>query len=132
MSDTTNIEKRTATTTTAEQTRSGCTFVPAVDIIEQDDELLLLADVPGARAEDIHIDYERGQLRLEARVDERQEDDTRYLLREYGVGDFVRVFQVGEGIDPARIQAAVKDGVLTVTLQKHPEAMPKKIDVRNG
>jgi HSP20 family protein len=132
MSDTTNIEKREASIEQPERTRSGRTYVPPVDIIEKPDELLLLADVPGANAENIDIDYERGELRITAPVASRQSDDTNYVWREYGIGDFVRTFQIGEGIDPAKIEATVSSGVLAVKLPKHKDAQTRRVAVRNA
>lgn len=130
MNDTTKLGKRMTATEQPEQTRSGRTYLPAVDIVENDDELLLLADVPGVRAEGIDIDYERGQLTIRARVEPRQSAQTDYVLREYSVGDFVRTFQVGEGIDESKIQAEVSAGVLTLHLPKAEAAKTRKIAVR--
>jgi HSP20 family protein len=131
MSDTTtNVEKRTSTVDEPERLRSGQTFVPAVDIIEKRDELLLIADVPGVKAEDIDINYERGELTLTARVAPRQNAQTTHLLSEYGVGDFVRTFHVGEGIDAAKIQADVNAGVLLLRLPKSAAARTRKIAVK--
>lgn len=130
MSDTTNIEKRETTSSQPERTRSGRTYIPAVDIIEKNDELLLVADVPGANAEGIDIDYERGRLTVSARAEPRQDAGTNYLLYEYGVGDFVRTFQVGETIDASKIAAEVSNGVLTVHLPKAEAARTRKIPVR--
>jgi HSP20 family protein len=129
MSDT-SLEKRATTAEVPEQTRSGRTYVPAVDIIEKDDELLLLADVPGVQAEGIDVDYERGQLTIVARAEPRQTPQSVYALQEYGVGDFVRTFQVGEGIDASRIQAEVSRGVLTLHLPKAEKAKTRKIAVK--
>lgn len=127
---TTNLEKRTTTVDEPERIRSGRTYVPAVDIVEQPDELLLFADVPGTKAEDIDVNYERGQLTITARIAPRQNEQTTYLLSEYGVGDFVRTFQVGEGIDAAKIQAEVNAGVLTLHLPKAEAAKTRKIAVK--
>jgi HSP20 family molecular chaperone IbpA len=129
MSDTA-LEKRVMTTDQPERTRSGRTYIPAVDIVEKDDELLLMADVPGAKAEGIDIQYERGELTLTARVDSRQPEQTNWLACEYGVGDFVRTFQVGEGVDAARIEAEVSNGVLTLHLPKAEAAKTRKIAVK--
>lgn len=115
-----------------ERLRGGRVYSPSVDIIELDNELLLLADVPGARADDLEISYEQGQLTLHARVQPRQDlEKTCYLTREYGVGDFYRSFQVGEGIDAQKIEAELKDGVLTLHLPKAEEARPRKIKVKS-
>ncbi len=132
MSDTPNIEKREQTQEVAERTRGGRSYVPPVDIIERGDELLLMADVPGARAENIDVDYERGELRITARVEPRQDPRTTYLLREYGTGDYVRTFQVGEGIDASKIEAEVNQGVLTLHLPKADEARARKIAVKGA
>jgi HSP20 family protein len=130
MNDTTMTEKRMAATDKPERIRSGRTYLPAVDIIEKRDELLLLADVPGARAEDIDVRYERGELTLTARVNERQAGRNDWLHCEYGVGDFVRTFQVGEGIDANGIAAEVTSGVLTLHLPKAASARTRRITVR--
>jgi HSP20 family protein len=116
--------------TEPESTYGGRGYAPVVDIIEEDDELLLLADVPGARAEDIDIDFERGLLTLHARVTPRQSPDTNYLLREYGVGDFYRSFRIGEGIDPDKIDAEIANGVLRLHLPKAEAIKPRKVQVK--
>jgi HSP20 family protein len=134
MATETNIEKRRdSSIAPVEPTRPGPTYVPVVDIIEKPDELLLAADVPGARAEDIEINYEKGVLSIHAQVEPRQDAErTEYLLNEYGVGDFYRTFQVGEGIDQSKIAAEVKDGMLILHLPKAEALKPRKISVRAG
>src|SRR5215510_13516633 len=94
-----------------EATRGGPHFVPHVDILETDTELLLLADVPGVRPEDIELHYERGELMLHARVQGRLPQEG-MLLKEYEEGDFHRVFSVHESIDASGIEAQCKNGVL--------------------
>ncbi len=114
-----------------EPARSGRTYVPPVDILEKDDELVLVADVPGARPESIDIDYERGELRIRARVEPRQQN-VNCTLREYGVGDFVRVFELGDDLDAQKISAEVRDGVLILHLPKAEAARTRKISVKPG
>ena len=131
MSDQATIEKRPTEVTRAERTQSGRVYVPNVDIIEKADELLVMADVPGARAEEIDIHFERGVLTIDAHVKPRRDESkTRYLLREYGVGDFSRRFEVDDKIDASRIVADVKNGVLTLHLPKADEIKPRKITVK--
>ena len=129
MAATTSVEKREPTPVQAERTRTGPTFLPSCDIIENPEELLLVAEVPGVAADGIDIDFERGRLTLTARVAPRQEKSVNYLLREYEVGDFRRTFEVSESIDPAKISAEVKNGVLTVHLPKAESIKPRKIAV---
>lgn len=113
-----------------EPTRGALQYRPVVDILESADELRVLADVPGAEAEDIEINFEKGVLTIYARVEVRQPDGVSYLLREYGVGDFHRVFQVRKNIDIDRITAEHADGVLVLHLPKAEKAKTRKIEVR--
>lgn len=132
MAQATAIQKQERTPLAAEPVQSGLSYVPLVDIIECDDELLLVADVPGARAEDIDIQYERGLLTIHARVQPREPRNVTWLLREYGTGDFYRSFEIGEGIDADKIHAEVSDGVLRLHLPKTAEVRPRRIPVRNA
>jgi HSP20 family protein len=114
---------------TAEHTRSGRFFRPNVDIVEKADELLLFADVPGAKSNAIDIKFEDGELTLHAKVDPRQNPDQAYLHQEYGVGDFYRTFQISEMIDASKISAEFSSGVLTLHLPKAESVKPRKIAV---
>ncbi|MGQ9575197.1 MAG: Hsp20/alpha crystallin family protein [Thermoguttaceae bacterium] len=113
----------------AEQTRSGVCYRPLVDILETDEELTVLADVPGASPEGIDVDFENGTLTIHARVAPRDEGAD-FLVREYGVGDYYRTFEVNETIDPDKISAQYADGVLSVRLPKAEAAKPRKITVK--
>ncbi|HEY4759942.1 MAG TPA: Hsp20/alpha crystallin family protein [Thermoguttaceae bacterium] len=123
------INKPDGDVAAAEHTRSGRFYRPNVDILEQADELLVLADLPGAKRDQIDIKFEKGTLTLHAAVPGRQSQDQRYLQREYGVGDYYRTFQVSEAIDANRITAEYADGVLTLHLPKAPSIKPRKINV---
>lgn len=113
----------------AEQTRSGFYYRPNVDIVERQDELLVLADVPGATPEEIDVDFKDGTLTIHAKVAPRNED-ANFLIRHYGVGDFWRTFQIAETIDASKISAEFADGVLTLHLPKAESAKPRKISVK--
>ncbi len=115
--------------TPAEQTRSGFYYRPNVDILEQRDELLVHADVPGASPDKIDIHFEDGTLTIHAKVEPRHEEAD-YLLQEYGVADYWRTFQVAETIDAEKISADFADGVLTLHLPKAEAAKPHKIQIR--
>ena len=114
-----------------EHTRCGCHYRPNVDILERGDELVVLADVPGATPEEIGVDFEDGTLTIHAKVKPRQEENTEYLVREYGVGDYHRTFHVSEAIDASKITAEHADGVLTLHLPKAESTKPRKIDVKS-
>ncbi|MDZ4779543.1 MAG: Hsp20/alpha crystallin family protein [Planctomycetia bacterium] len=114
----------------AELTRSGQFYRPNVDISEGPEELVVHADMPGVRSEDIDIDFKEGLLTIHGKVQQRQAEGTHYVLNEYGIGDFRRTFQVSEQIDAGRINAAYKDGVLTLRLPKLERVKPRKIAVQ--
>jgi HSP20 family molecular chaperone IbpA len=106
-------------------------FTPRVDIYETDKELVLFADLPGVRPEDVDLRCERGELVLHGGVKPRPAEQ-HFLVNEYGVGDFYRVFTVHETIDNTRIEAEFKNGVLTVHLPKVEPAKPRQITVRGA
>src|SRR5688572_28427016 len=114
----------------SEHTRSSECFRPDVDILELAEELLVHADIPGSRAEDIDINFEDGSLTIYAKVAERT-PQWPVLLREYGVGDYRRTFRISEQIDPTGISAQYKNGVLTLHLPKVERARPRKIQVQS-
>jgi HSP20 family protein len=113
----------------AELTRGGIHFTPRVDIYETNNELVLYADVPGVGPEDVDLHYEQGELTLIARAKPRSEGK-RLLLQEYEEGDFYRAFNIHESIDPNRISAECKNGMLTVHLPKAEAAKPRQISVK--
>lgn len=108
--------------------RETRTYVPNADIIEQNDAFLLMVDLPGARRESIDVSFERGSLTLRAEAPPRGGSD--WQMREYGVGDFERSFELGEAIDAERIEANYRDGVLTIRLPKQERVVARKIEVR--
>lgn len=112
-----------------EEIRGGA-YVPDVDILEKEDELLLLADMPGAKADEIDVRFEEGTLDIHAKVPSRQKEGVRFLLQEYGTGDYHRTFQVGESIDVDKITAEYDAGVLTLHLPKQKAQRPQKIQVQ--
>jgi HSP20 family protein len=112
-----------------ESTRNGNYFAPRVDIIETENELLLYADMPGVRPEDIDLRYENGELTLHGKA-QRPGGHGNLILAEYEVGDYYRVFRVHETIDPSKIDAEYKNGVLVVHLPKQEAVKPKQVTVR--
>ena len=120
----------TADVTRAEHTRSGRLYQPNVDILETAEELIVLADMPGVDGSDIDINFENGTLTIHGKVAPRQGEGVNHLLREYGIGDFHRTFQVSEVIDASRITAECANGVLTLHLPKVEAAKPRKIKVQ--
>lgn len=111
------------------ETTRGVTYTPRVDILETDGELLVYADLPGVKPEDMDIRCENGELTLHGKVAPRQ-PEADYHRYEYGVGDFYRTFTLSEAIDTDQITAEMKDGVLTLHLPKSAAVRPRKITVK--
>jgi len=117
--------------TPAESTRDMPIYVPAVDIYESEDALTLLADMPGVGPENVTIDVRDNQLTLRGAITPEGAGE-RVLLQEYGVGDYYRQFTLGRAIDQSKIEAGMKDGVLTLRLPKADALKPRKIAVKAG
>ncbi len=108
------------------------TFAPAVDIVEAGDHLAIFADMPGIAPKDIDIQFEQGTLTIHGRAQPTAAPGARFLLQEYGVGDFHRTFEIGEMINASRISAEYANGVLTLRLPKVAAAQPRRIDVKTA
>jgi HSP20 family protein len=102
---------------------------PAVDVFENGDEVLLVADVPGVPAGAIEVRVENGTLALEAR--RAGEPRGPALAREYDEVDFARTFRIPAGIDVANITAEGKNGTVVVRLPKVAAVKPRKIVVQS-
>jgi HSP20 family protein len=113
--------------TAAEITREGPVYTPRVDIWENEQELTLTADIPGVEPGELEIDLRDNTLTIMGKV--KPEQDRRYIVKEFGVGNYYRQFTLSEVIDQEKIAAHVKDGVLTLTLPKVEKAMPRKIQI---
>lgn len=113
----------------AERTRAGMVYSPLIDIEEGTEELVLRADLPGAKGDEIDIRFEDGELKIHAPVADRAVEGARPIWSEYGVGDFQRSFKIGEGIDASRIRASFARGTLTLALPKVEALRPRKITV---
>lgn len=115
----------------SENMRSGKVYVPRADIYETQEQLVILADMPGVKQEDVDITLEQNVLTIHGRVDVPLFDQFKLAYSEYGVGDYRRVFALSNEIDRDGIQATVKNGVLKLVLPKSKRAMPRKITVQS-
>jgi HSP20 family molecular chaperone IbpA len=115
-----------------EHTRPGIVFNPSVDIFETEKELTLLADMPGAKSDNLNIDLRDNVLTLKADVEPPEGDDEVDIFREYRTGTYFREFSLSEAIDQSKIDAELKEGVLRLTLPKVEKAQPRKITVKGG
>lgn len=130
-----NLETRKQemeTSEDTERTRTRRAFVPRSDIYETEKEIVLVTDVPGASQENVDITLEKNILTIRAYPVEEDMDALSLIYAEYGIGDYERRFTLSDEIDREKIEAQVKNGVLTLHLPKAEEAKPKRIPVQSG
>ncbi len=109
-----------------EEAMAVADWAPAVDISETDAAYLIKAELPEVNKDDVKVSLEGGMLTLQGeRRQEKEEKDTRYHRIERAYGSFLRSFQLPDNVDPAKVAAEFKDGVLAVTLPKTERSEPK-------
>ena len=101
--------------------------VPLVDIYEEEDKLVVLADLPGVKRDGLSVQVEQGILTIEGRV--QRDTPGTVLTREFTLVPFFRQFRITEAIDTEKIRASLKNGVLRLELPKAEAARPRKIPV---
>jgi HSP20 family protein len=106
------------------------TWAPAVDIYETEHELVVKADLPDIKPEELDIRVENNILTIRGeRKFEKKVNETNYLRVERAYGSFSRSFSLANTVNSDAIKAEYKDGVLTLTIPKREEAKPKQIKV---
>ena len=106
-------------------------WAPSVDIIEDDKEWLVKADLPEVKKEDVKVTVENGVLTITGeRKFEKEEKDKKYHRIERSYGNFLRSFTLPDAADGSKVNAEFKDGVLKVHLPKSEKAKPKAVEVK--
>jgi HSP20 family molecular chaperone IbpA len=116
----------------AEQTKPGPVFTPNVDIFETEKEIIMLADMPGVKAQDLAIDLRDDTLTLSGDVKPADRPEVEEILAEYQIGRYYRQFTLTEVIDQSKIDASLNNGVLRLSLPKVEKATPRQITVKAG
>jgi len=124
------LEKHKVDTSVHQELRSGNWFVPATDVYETSDKVVLVMDMPGVSFDSVHVNIVEGELVVTGHVDHGEDEDDYVLYREYDVGHYHRHFGLPEMIDRSEIEAAMTDGVLAVTMPKIEELKPRRIPIR--
>ena len=115
-----------------ERVRPGRVFVPAVDIFETPETLVLVADMPGVSGDKVTLDLKENYLTIYGEVGPPLGPGEAMVDQEYYLGDFQRDFHLGSLIDQSKIEASMKDGVLHLMLPKVEKAKPRKIEVKTA
>jgi HSP20 family protein len=102
------------------------TTMPAVNIKELDSQFEIELAVPGKRKDDFEIEVENGILSISSTEEEKQlNENGKFTRREFSYTSFRRSFTLPDSVDPTKIDASYKQGVLQVLLPKHKEAQPQ-------
>jgi HSP20 family molecular chaperone IbpA len=103
---------------------------PAVDIYENSEEILIVADMPGVGTDQVTVNLEKGQLTIEGR--RTPSNGGTKLSTEFKIADYRRLFAVPQGINAEKIEAELRQGVLCVHLPKSGAMKPRQIQVKAG
>ncbi len=117
-------------TLAGETARPRATVYPPLNIAEDADNLVIKAELPGVRAEDLDISIEGETLTLQGkRAPRHDEENVSYHRREIETGSFSRAITLPTRVDVDKINARLVNGILTITLQKAAEVKPRQISV---
>jgi HSP20 family protein len=106
-------------------------WAPVVDIIEDERSYVIKAELPEVKREDVNVELEGGVLRISGeRKIEKEEKTRKYHRLERAYGVFARSFELPDNIDPNKVSALYRDGVLVVSVAKTEQAQPKHIEVK--
>lgn len=109
------------------------TFRPTVDIVEQEDKVIVKADMPGLDKGDVKVVVNDGLLTIEGtRKEARDESKKGFVRCERFVGTFSRSFNLPAWADASKLSANYKNGVLEVTIPKTEAARPKEVEIKIG
>jgi len=106
-------------------------FGARIDVRETPNQFVVQADLPGFKKEDIDVTFQDGVLTLagERKREEKKEEENFHFV-ERRVGCFARAIRLPDGVKPDSVRASLKDGVLTITVDKTEEVKPRKIEVK--
>ena len=113
-----------------ERTRERPLYAPRVDIVESEDALEVLADMPGVTPESVEVTLEQRVLSVRGRAEVPVPEGLAPLYLEYEPGDYERSFTLSDAVDPSGIEARVRAGVLRLRLPKAGPAKPQRIEVK--
>lgn len=105
---------------------------PATDILEREDGYHLFMDMPGVSKDDLAIDLNENELRVQGRAVHPAMAQANALNMEFGSGNYVRSFTLSDVVDRERISANLENGVLEIFLPKVEKVQPKRIEIKAG
>jgi HSP20 family molecular chaperone IbpA len=121
-----------AVTTSPKEQEQQRAVLPAVDVFEDETGITLLADMPGVPKDRLELKVEGDQLLIEGSVQPSTPDNLEAVYAEVRVPRFRRSFTLSRELDSAKVDASLKDGVLTLRIPKQAHAQPRRIPVTGG
>jgi HSP20 family molecular chaperone IbpA len=115
-----------------EATRARPVFLPCTDIYERENEMIVVAEMPGVGRDAADVSLEAGELRIAGRIEKATVDGHQLAYAEYETGDYERTFRISGQIDADHIDATMKNGILRIVLPKSKQATPQKITIKSG
>ena len=125
-----SVQEKKELASKEEKTVPARYYVPNADIFETDEALTVQMEMPGVEKKDVSVNLENDVLRIEGKVDFSKYEGLEPIYAEYNIGHYARAFTLSNKIDPDGISADLGDGVLTLTLRKAKEAIPRKISIK--
>jgi len=116
-----------------EQSLTFANFIPPVDVMENDNNIMVQVELPGVREEDVEVRIENNMLTIsgERRLENEEQRDN-FLRVERAYGRFYRSFTLPSNIDPENVKATFDNGILKITIPKREESKPKQIKIESG
>jgi HSP20 family protein len=121
------VREKQELATKEEKTTPGRYYVPAADIFETDEALTVILEMPGVQKNNVNIGLENDILRVDGQIDFSNYKEMEPVYTEYNVGHYTRGFTLSNKIDQSKISAQLDSGVLTLTLPKAKDALPRRI-----
>lgn len=113
--------------TKEEKTAPGRYFIPATDIFETDEALTVILEMPGVQKPNVDVALENNVLKVDGQIKFSDYEGMEPVYTEYNIGHYTRSFTLSNKIDRDKISAQLEDGVLTLTLPKGKDALPRRI-----
>ncbi|MDR4506710.1 MAG: Hsp20/alpha crystallin family protein [Candidatus Brocadiaceae bacterium] len=113
-------------------TGKGDWYFPLSDIYETPENFTIVIDMPGVDTEHIAIDLRENELIVNGEISFDAYTDEKVILNEYNVGHYHRHFVISDAINRNKVEAKMKDGVLTLNLPKAEHIKPRKIEVKEA
>ena len=132
MSEVDNVTQETSAKSdrSSDSTRGVRLYRPLTDIVETEDGVELLVEMPGVSVGDVELELERRVLTIKGHAQITNPEEFSLGYSEYGEGDYERSFTLSEDLDGTGVQAEIKNGVLSVKLPRAQQARPQRIAVK--